>query len=1124
MINYVLPDGRTHSCPAKNQLLRVMRITGILLLIGSLHLSAASLSQTITLKVKRQPIEQLFDEIEKQTGYWVVYSDQLMKSANPITIDAKDMPLPTFLTQVLKPQALTYTIDGKNILIMSDGTLISKVEHVLENKPKDIQIQQQTVRGIVRDEQGTPLEGVTITVSGSSIATTSLVNGEFQISVDEADKTLIFSAVGFETRELILKGQSTVSVTLKAAISDLDEVVVVGYGTQKRATLTGSVATTKGEDLAKSPAVNLSNSLAGRLPGVIASNTSGLPGTGASILIRGQSTLGNNAPLIVIDGVWDRSGLGQINPNDVASISVLKDASAAIYGAQAANGVILVTTKRGQIGKPTISYSLNQGFSQPTRLAKMADAPSYAVFMNELLVEQGQSERFTQEEIEKMRVGSDPIRYPNTNWQKAALKDFSSQTQQNLSVNGGNENVTYYISGNLANQNSILKNSDLSYKNYSIRSNVDARISAYIKVSLDLTARQEQQALPSVDPATIFHSIWRTYPFLPVYNPDGSFAPGIERGENPLVMSTNATGYKRNLDNIYQTTFNYEVVVPWVDGLKIDGFVAHDRHFRTEKLFRIPWEVYNYNPDTDVYTKQLGGPVAQPDLRQTFLNSSRTTINARLNYDASFEGHTLSTFIAAEQTETTGSDFWAYRRDYLSGAIDQLYAGGAENKDNSGSAYEIARRNFFGRLNYEFKGRYLIDFNFRYDGSQNFPAGRRFGFFPGVSVGWRLSEEDFLDQWDFLNNLKLRASIGKMGNDQVDAFQFLSTYSFGEKYYFADPAISLSRGVTPNPNITWEVAHALNIGLDASLWEEMLGIELDVFRTRRNNILTARNASIPVYTGLVLPNENIGVVENKGFEAQVYHSNRKQKAEFGYRIGANVAFAKNKIIDIDEAENQQPWQMRTGYPMGTSLYYDAIGIFRSAEEIETSPHPVGTKVGDLKYRDVNNDGVIDAKDQIRNELTNVPQLTFGFTADVSYKRFSLHALFQGQAKAEQYLFLQSGLAGNSLQEWLDNRYTPENPQSSFPRLPTYEAEISGYRSTFWVRDATFVRLKNLQLSYSFPVERLARLKIKTLSIYLNGFNLFTLDKLKYFDPEGRSETGAFYPQEKIYNLGLHLSF
>ncbi|MCE7070851.1 TonB-dependent receptor [Dyadobacter sp. CY327] len=1099
---------------------RYLSLALMCILMCHSYAQALDEQQKVTISGKNISYQKVFQAIKKKTGLTVFYSNELLNDKETVSLDFQNEDLETVLDFILREKNIGYEIRRNTVIVLS-----RKTEKQETFRPIPAQAASKDIRiaGRVTDDKGETLPGVSVLLKGSQRGTTTSESGDFELEVPDANAVLVFSFVGYLSQEVTVGNQDKVNVTLLVDDKALEEVVVVGYGTQARATLTGAIATTKGEDLKQNPSVNLSNSLAGHLPGIIASNRSGQPGSGSSILIRGQSTFGNNSPLIVIDGVWGRGGFEQINPNDVESISVLKDASAAIYGAQAANGVILITTKRGASGKPVISYTVNQGISQPTRLAKMANSATYAEYMNEMLNYQGQANRFSADEIEKFRSGSDPVNYPNTNWQKAALKNFSTQSQQNISVRGGSEEVRYYVSGSFANQNGILKNSNIDYKNFIIRSNIDANLSKNIRVSLDFSANHKTSILPSMGVGSIFQTVWRNYPFLPAYHPNGLPAPGIERGENPVIMATDAAGYESQKDNMYQTMASFEVKIPWVEGLAADGFVAHDRNYNPYKLFKKPWKVYDWNAATDTYTERLGGTVNQPTLKETFTTSNRTTFNVRAKYDKTWQAHNLSTFLAYEQTETVGSEFWAFRRNYLSSAVDQLYAGGVADKDNSGTAFETARRNFFGRVNYNFQEKYLIDFNFRYDGSQNFPKERRYGFFPGVSAGWRLSEEHFIkNNLAFVDNLKLRMSYGKMGNDQVDAFQYLSTYAFGDGYYFAEPATQLNRGLTPNPGITWEVAKTTNAGLEATLWKGLLGIELDVFKTRRNNILTARNASVPAYTGLNLPNENIGIVENKGFELQLSH--QKRRGKIAYRLAANMSLAKNKIIDIDEPANQQPWQMRTGYSMNTNLYYDAVGIYRTQEEIDNSAHPVGTRVGDLQYRDVNDDMLIDAKDRIRTEYTNIPQMSFGFTAGASYKNFSVNALFQGQARVNQYIFLQSGLAGNTLQEMADNRYRPGSMDSKYPILPTYEAEISGYRSTFWLQDATFLRLKSLELGYDIPSAILSKVKINNLRIYLNGSNLFTWDKLKYFDPEGSSETGGFYPQQKIFNLGLNLSF
>jgi TonB-linked SusC/RagA family outer membrane protein len=448
-----------------------------------------------------------------------------------------------------------------------------------------------------------------------------------------------------------------------------------------------------------------------------------------------------------------------------------------------------------------------------------------------------------------------------------------------------------------------------------------------------------------------------------------------------------------------------------------------------------------------------------------------------------------------------------------------------------GTASETARQNLFGRISYGFKDKYLVDLNFRYDGSSNFPKGSRWGFFPGGSIAWRISEENFMkNNLGFINNLKLRASYGQIGNDLIPPFQWLSTYSYGSTGYTFGMSpvtyLELVAGVTPNPNITWEVAKISNIGLDGSLWGGKLGFTVDLFKQRRSNILATRALEIPYNTGLSLPDENIGIVENKGFEVQLSHSNIL--GDFSYRLGGNIAFSKNKVIDVSEPQNVPEWQKVAGHAIGADRFYEAIGIFRTQAELESNPIVVGSVVGDLKYKDINSDGVIDDADMVRLDKTNTPQVTFGLNLSFGYKNFSLWANFAGQTKAWQYFHKYSKTGGyNSLEDLLANRYTPGSMDSKYPIIPSSEQEnvdISGYHSTFWLKDASFVRLKTLELSYTLPKELLSKIKIASMRVFINGNNLFTLDYLKWYDPEGNNTGGDFYPQSKIYNLGINISF
>jgi TonB-linked SusC/RagA family outer membrane protein len=984
--------------------------------------------------------------------------------------------------------------------------------------------QNQSVKGkVVSFENRQGLPGVIVLEKGTNNAASTDEHGQYSLKV-AGDAVLVFSYVGFLTENIGVKGRSVIDIELKPDTKALEEVVVVGYGNQEKKTVTGAIVTVQGKTLEQNPAVSLSNSFAGRLPGLQALNRSGEPGNDvAQLLIRGKSTLGNTAPLIVIDGVPGRDGFDQIDPRDVESISILKDASASIYGARAANGVIIITTKRGSTGKPSISYSFNQGITTPTRIPDYADSETLARFQNDQLKAQGQSLRYTDEQIRKFADGSDPLNYPNTDWTKSALKSVSTQSRHSLSIRGGTEAVKYFVSGNFSNQEGIFKKGINNYNVLGGRSNIDASVTENLKISLDLSFQEQNRTFPGIPTSDIVRAMWRNYPYLVDFYPNGLAGDGVERGDNPTVMASEEAGYKKSKADVFQTRLSFDWNISRVRGLGIDAFVAYDKINEQIKEFNKPYSVYSYNAQTDVYQKNPARYFTLPQLTERYNYKSSMIAHVKLKFDRTFNDHRFNSFIATEMADNRSNYFSGQRRNYISTAIDQLYAGGESNQVTDGSAIEFTRRNFFGRINYDFKGKYLIDINARYDGSSAFPKGKRWGFFPGVSVGWLASKEDFLKN-DVVDFLKFRFSWGKMGNDAIDPFQYLSTYSFTNGYFLSD-ARSLNKGLTqnvaPNPNITWEVANTTNVGLNAEMRDGLLGITLDIFKTRRSNILTARDASIPIYTGLKLPLENIGIVENKGFEVELTH--RKTIGKLNYNIRPNMSFARNKVIDIDEPENVQPWQRRTGHNINSGLYLIPLGIYRTQEQINGSAHVPNTIINDLQYQDVNEDGKIDNTDRIRLDKSSTPEIIYGTQISVGYKNFDAGILLQGQANAWRYYWFPQGLFGNALQEMAENRPTPENVNSKYPNL-TYDAsQVSALTSEFWLKNASFIRLKNVEIGYAVPRNLLKKIGVEGVRFYVNGFNILTIDKLKWFDPEGDADRGSFYPQNKIFNAGFNIT-
>jgi TonB-dependent starch-binding outer membrane protein SusC len=1003
-----------------------------------------------------------------------------------------------------------------------------------------------TVKGkITSQDDASALPGVNVIVKGTSIGTTTDANGEFSIKAPDQNSILVFSFIGYTSQEVVVGTQTNIDIAMSSDIATLSEIVVVGYGEQKRETLTGSVSQIKGEDIVKSPQTNVSNSLAGRFSGVIASNRGGEPGyDGSSYNIRGLATTGNNDVLVVIDGIPGQlGGLERLNPNDIESVSILKDASAAVYGSRAANGVILVTTKRGKSGKPTVNYSFNQGFSSPTRLPDMADAATYATIQNEIDYYNnkagGMNQHYSEAEIQRFRDGSDPINYPNTNWADETLKKVALQNQHNLSINGGSSDVKYFVSLGKTYQDGLYKDGATKYNQYSFRSNIDANVTKDFKITLSLAGRQEDRKYPISGAGDIFRSIYRAYPTVVARYPNGFPSRGVE-GNNPVLMATDIGGTNVNPTNVFNGILRASYSIPKIQGLSVDGFYAVDKTWNFSKAFSKPYAVYSYNSADDSYTRTIsGGSSGTAKLTESQENNTMITQNIKLNYEKQFGDHYINSFVAYEQSQTHRETFNATRLRFPTIETPELSQGGsaAADRDNTGSSYNYTRRSYIGRIAYNYKEKYLAEVQMRVDGSSTFPSGNRYGYFPAVSAGWRISEEDwFANSVSFIDDLKIRASYGQLGNDNVNQFQYFNNYSFNNTYVLgADkhPGIDLTK--LANKNITWEVSKKTDIGLNATVLRNFT-LEFIYFMQDRSDILAVRNASIPGISGIVnpyndnsanynplVPSENIGKVKSRGIETTVGY---KHQGDFWYALSANMTYAKSEIVFIDEAPSVLDYQRQTGRPLNSYLLYNAIGIFRTAGDLDSNPHLANAQLGDLIYEDYNNDGKITADDQVRTKYGNIPQLTYGLNVSAGWKNFDISILFAGQARVSQYVLAESGTVGNFYSTWADNRWSPSNVNGSYPRVDTRaSASINGsYRNSFWLNDASFMRLKNLAIGYTVPNALISKLSLTGLRVYANAFNLFTISKVKDYDPEGSNESGQFYPQQRIINLGVNIQF
>ena len=1002
-----------------------------------------------------------------------------------------------------------------------------------------------TITGTITDVMNEPLIGVNVQVKGTTIGTVTDIDGKYALSVPGNQSVLVFSYVGYLPQEITVGNQRTIHVEMREDTQSLEEIVVVGYGVQRVETITGSVSAIKGEKLAISPTVNYSQALAGRLPGLVAVSRTGEPGSdNATLRIRGVNTLGDNSPLIVIDGVPGRD-MNRLNADDIESMSVLKDASAAIYGSRAANGVILITTKRGNSGKAKVTISYNEAWSQPTIIPKMADAATYVTMLNEISMYANSTPRYTAEEIENFRRGGDPWLYPNTDWFGETFKTFASQRKINGSLRGGNDRFNYFVSIGGNYQDAIYKNSATFYQQANFRGNIDGKVNDYIKLRFDIAGRQQNRNYPTVSSGSIFGMLMRGKPNMHAYWPNGKNGPDIEYGQNPVVVTTNQTGYDKYLTYILETKAGIDIDIPGIKGLSLSANYSYDINFENRKLWETPWYLYSWDGlayDSNgepALTEGLKG-LANPQLWMRLDNESRTTINALLNYETTFAiNHNTKFMIGAESIKGDFMRTEALRKYYVSAALDELFAGSDLEKDNTGYSSESKRMNFFGRINYDYKTKYLMEFLWRVDGSYIFPSDKRFGFFPGISAGWRISEEDFWkNSLSFINYLKLRASWGQTGNDRISEYQFLSSYAFrtgtSDTYVFNQNVQNklLQESRIPNPDITWEVGNQSNFGFDGQMLDGKLFFSLEYFYNLRTNILWNRNASVPGSTGLTLPRENIGKYSNQGIEFQLGYADKVN--DFSYGVSLNGGTSKSKIIYWDETPGVPDYQKTTGYPApidlnnsistGNALYYKAIGVFKDQAHVDSYPHWGGARPGDVIFEDINNDGVINGLDRMRINKNVIPTFTSGLNIDLQYRNVYATFFFQAAAGAIRYRYYDfNGESGNFLKIDTEGRWTPDNPNATKPRTWNRYGEYwRANRNTYWLEDNDYIRLKNMEIGYNIPSNVLKMFGTESLRIYLSGQNLFTITKIQNFDPE--SESATSYPTSRVINLGVNLTF
>lgn len=1105
-----------------------MKLTAIALLAFCLQVSAVVKSQTITIKLVKQPVESAFAAIEKQTGYVMLYNPDLLKQTAPVTISAANMPLEQFLRKLLDDRALNYSIEDKTIFIRRGKVQAAEKAAAAADAPAFA-----TVTGHVTDSAGGPLPGITVAVKGTKVGTVTDPAGKFTIEANAGD-ILLVSAIGFLPREVEATPGKAMSIMLLVDKTNLNEVVIVAYGKQKKISVTGAIATVGTKELTQSPVANLSNALAGRLPGLITLQNSGEPGyDGTALWIRGMATFtGSQSPLVLVDGV-ERS-FGSIDANEVENISILKDASStAVFGVRGANGVVLVTTRRGASGKPHINFTAQTGSQSPTRLPEYLDSyDALSLYKVGLINDNQNSAMYTDEYLNKFRDRSMPAYeylYPNVNWLEEMLKKHSQMSQANLNVSGGNQTVKYFVSMSYLKQDGLYKfedqikdyNIQARSNRYNFRSNIDINITKDLSMELNLGEIVRDNNYPPVGAGALFAGMQSISPWLyPLKNPDGSISALPAKAYNPYGQLT-AGGYQRNFENTLQATAGFKLNLPWiVEGLSARARLSFDsygfRNVRRTKAYYTYQYALGNDQETDLtkgtYIK-VGDGVNTLSYDVSANSNRRMQLESYLNYNRVFGGkHDVSAMLLYQQ------------QSYFDAVGSGNAIGGLPYKYNG----------YIGRVAYAYKSKYFTEFNFGYNGSENFPEGRRYDFFPSFSLAWVLSEEDFLrDRVSALNLLKLRASGGLVGNDKIGGRRFLyqSTWTLGAAGY----TFGRNRdgvwfgGATEDQNgnmdVTWERAQKYNVGLDLGLWQDAITFTGDVFYERRTNIL-ANPGTIPAALGVVnLPLVNLGEVENKGFEVEMQH--KKNFKNFNYFVKGNFSFARNKIIAMDEPYLKgREYFMRTGRSVNDQYALIATGLFASQADIDKSPDQSAFGVmqpGDIKYKDMNGDGKIDELDRAYLGKPSVPEKILGFSFGLGYKGFDLGVLLQGAFGGNVWI---TGPAiwpfsgdGGILADIKGNYWTPDNLNAKYPRI-SYANNANNYQtSSFWLLNTNYLRLKNVEIGYTLPQSLVKRAKLGNVRAFVNGINLVTWDHLKIFDPEMPNDSRN-YPQQRVINAGI----
>ena len=997
------------------------------------------------------------------------------------------------------------------------------------------------VSGTVTDEQNQPLIGVNVTIQGvTGFGTTTDVDGKYTIEMEPYNR-LVFSYIGFVEQEILIKEQTKQNVVLKEDdATSLDEVIITGTGVQKKLTVTGAVTQISMDDIASTSTSNLTNMLAGNVPGVMAMQSSGQPGQNTSeFWVRGISTFGaGSSALVLVDG-FPRD-LNEISIEDIESFTVLKDASTtAIYGSKGANGVILITTKKGKAGKVNVDAKFEAAYNTRTMTPEFADGYSYASMMNEALITRNKEPEYSPEELEILKLGLDPDLYPNVDWQDLLLRNGAMTYRGSLNLSGGGNTARYFISGSYLNEQGMYKvdenikkdydtNANSQLYNYRMNVDVDITKTTLVKVGVSGSLRKMNEPGRAVN---VWEALMRQNPIeIPAMYSDGRFPTrGVDADTNPWVLTTQ-TGYNETWNNKIQTNITLEQKLDFITkGLSFVGRFGYDTNNGSNiRRMKMP-ELYKANKQRNEAGELVFNRIAAEQKMSQESGSSGSRyeyLEAELHYNRGFKDHNIGATLKYNQNSSISTV--GIGGDIING---------------------IARRNqgLAGRISYNWKNRYFADFNFGYNGSENFAKGHQFGFFPAMSAAWNVAEEGFIrNNAKWINMFKIRYSYGKVGNDNLGArFPYLYTIAGVDRgYQWADLGYNksytgLAYTSLANNNVTWEIATKHDLGIDLALFKDKFGLTVDYFNEYREGIYMTRNyVSYMVGLNGLAPTANVGKVSSEGFDGN-FHFNQKL-GEWDLTLRGNITYSKNTILDRDEENAYYKYQLQKGYRVNQARGLIAAGMFSDYEEIRNYPTQQFGEVmpGDLKYKDVNGDGVVDGGDVVAIGATERPNLIYGVGLSARWKSFDFNIHFQGAGKSSYciqgpsvYAFSQKEI-GNILPDLVDGRWIDStisgteatmNPNASYPRL-SYGGNSNNYRaSTFWLRNGSYLRLKTLEIGYNLPQKWVNKIYSKNIRLFFIGTNLLTFSEFKLWDPEMGSTTGAHYPLAKTFSFGFNIS-